>query len=135
MTIVPTLTGLDVEFVRSLPGLGPVTSFRLDRIEGADGLYALRAVAEQLRLFLVDAAVAASGYSPPVTDEMADEVGAPADELRVFVVANPSDEGVTLNLRAPVLIDVQSGRASQVILDDTSYPLRALLGSPVSERD
>lgn len=129
MTTPLTIAGLDVEFARSLPGLSPLTSFRLDRIDGAEGLYALRAVADETRLFIVDVAVVAPVYDPPVTSEMRDEIGAAADDLRVFVVANPADEGVFLNLRAPVLINIRSGAASQVILEGTSYPLRAVLGA------
>ncbi len=129
MTPLPPLAALDVEFARSLPGLSPLTSFRLDRIDGAEGLYALRAVADEVRLFVVEAAVVASGYAPPVTAEMRDEIGAASEDIRVLVVANPTDEGVFLNLRAPVLLNVRTGAASQVILEDTSYPLRALLGA------
>ena len=48
---------------------------------------------------------------------------------RVFVVANPSDDGVFVNLRAPVLLNPRTGAAVQVIFDDASYPLRARLGA------
>jgi flagellar assembly factor FliW len=44
------------------------------------------------------------------------------------VVARPGDAGVTVNLMAPVVINRATGIASQVILEDQDYPLRAPLG-------
>jgi flagellar assembly factor FliW len=125
-----TTPAVDVEFVTSPPGLSPHTSFRLERIPGATGLYALRAQESDLRLFLLDPASGDYGYAPPLTAGIRGELGASDDaDLRVFVVANPSDEGIYLNLRAPIVIHRGTGRATQVILDDQTYPIRALLAA------
>ncbi|MDU0344319.1 flagellar assembly protein FliW [Microbacterium sp. KSW2-29] len=123
------ISDLDVEFASSPPGLGPLTSFRLTRIEGARGLYTLRSTGDEVRLFLVDPATVVSGYHPRITAGMRDEIGSDEDAVRVFVVANPSDEGVFVNLRAPVLLNERTGAAAQIIFEDTSYPLRAQLGA------
>ncbi|MEV7874947.1 flagellar assembly protein FliW [Microbacterium sp. NPDC089188] len=123
------LGDLDVEFAASLPGLGPLTSFRLARIEGARGLYSLRSRGDEVRLFLVDPATVVADYRPRITAGMRGEVGADEETVRLFVVANPSEEGVFVNLRAPVLINARTGSAAQLIFEDTSYPLRAQLGT------
>lgn len=120
----------DVEFVSPMPGLSPYTTFRLEPIGGAEGLYALRATDADVRLFLLDARTADVDYDPVFSAGVRDEIGAvgPLD-IRVFVVANPSDGGVFVNLRAPLIVHAETGVAAQVILDDPSYPFRALLGA------
>ncbi|MFE7843704.1 flagellar assembly protein FliW [Microbacterium sp. NPDC057407] len=124
-----------VQFVSPLPGLGAHTSFTLDRIDGAEGLFALRSTRGDVRLFVIDPASAGygladeGGYRPSLTAGVRAQVGATdASEVRLFVVANPAEDGVFLNLRAPILIHRDTGRAAQVILDDQAYPIRALLG-------
>ncbi|MBO9625760.1 MAG: flagellar assembly protein FliW [Microbacterium sp.] len=125
-----TTTAFSVDFATPMPGLAPHTAFGLEEVDGADGLYALRARESDVRLFLLDPRVVDDAYAPPIPGAALAEVGAEADEVRVFVVANPGDDGVSLNLRAPVVVHKDSGRAVQVILEDASYPIRALLGSP-----
>lgn len=120
---------VEIEFVVPMPGLSPYTAFRLEHLDGFDGLYALRAVDAELRLFVLDPRRAGVDYAPVLSAGHRAEIGA-ADEdaVRVLVVANPAEDGVYLNLRAPVIIHAQSGRAAQVILDDQDYPIRALIG-------
>jgi flagellar assembly factor FliW len=131
MTATPIDTAtVAVEFAAALPGLGPHTAFRLERIEEADGLYALRASDADVRLFVIDAALVGKEYDPRIPDAAREEIGARADRApQVLVVANPTDEGVFVNLRAPIVLDRETGRATQTILEDPAYPIRALLGS------
>ena len=125
-----TTTTVAVEFASPLLGLHPHTSYALDRVEGAPGLYALRSVDEGVRLFLLDPAAGGDDYEPPLPASVWADLGADdRAEVRTFVVANPAEGGVFLNLRAPILIHRESGRAVQVILEDQRYPVRALLGA------
>ncbi len=125
-----TTATVDIEFASPMPGLSPHTSFTIEQIDGADGLYALRATDADLRLFLLDPRVGDYGYEPSIPAEARSEIGAADEsEVQVFVVANPSADGVYINLRAPILIHGGSGRAAQVILEDQRYPIRALLGA------
>lgn len=120
---------LDVEFASPMPGLSPHTGFTLEQIDGAEGLHALRATDADVRLFLLDPLSGDYGYEPTIPVEVRAQIGAVDDsEIRVFVVANPSADGVYINLRAPILIHAASGRAVQAILEDQRYPIRALLG-------
>lgn len=119
-----------VEFASSPPGLGPHTSFTLDRIEGVEGLYALRATDAPVRLFLLDPDTVGAHYRPPITAGVRAQIGATDDsDLRVLVVANPDDDGVYVNLRAPIVVHRATGQAAQVILEDPRYPIRERLGS------
>ncbi|WP_334152551.1 flagellar assembly protein FliW [Microbacterium sp.] len=118
-----------IEFASAMHGLSPYTAFSLASIAGVEGLYALRAVDADVRLFLLEAASVDLAYAPRIPAGVRAEIGvSEAEELRLFVIANPSDDGVHVNLRAPVIIHPETGRAAQVILDDQDYPIRALLG-------
>ena len=119
-----------VEFVSPMPGLAPYTAFTIEQLEGAAGLFALRAVDAEVRLFLWDPVSGDYPYSPEIPGDVLADIGAPDQGAAgLYVVANPSAEGVHINLRAPIVIHRESGRAVQVILDDQTQPIRALLGS------
>lgn len=119
-----------LQFVAPPPGLAPHTEFVLSPVDGADGLFALRAVADaDLRVFLVDPAVSLPGYAPVLTDEQAQALALDsADDALVLVVANPGADGVHVNLLAPVVVNTATGAAAQVILEGQDLPLRAPLG-------
>lgn len=120
-------SALEVEFAGGLPGLPPYTAFRLEPVAGAAGLYALRSVGGEVRLFVIDAP-GDGEYAPHLGPDALAQVGAAStDEVRILLVANPAAEGVYLNLRAPIVI--HEGRGTQVILDDQNYPIRVLLGA------
>ena len=117
-------------FLAPPPGLAPHVDFDLAPVDGADGLFAMRAARDaDLRLYLVDPRTVLDEYAPILTDEQADgrALGSPDDAL-ILVVAHPSSEGVSVNLLAPVIVNRTTGAASQVILEDQDYPLRAPLG-------
>lgn len=110
-------------------GLAPHTNFDLREITGADGLYALQSVDDSgIRLFVLDAAVYLPDYSPVISDEdcVRLDLHTPDDAL-LLVVANPSEQGTTMNLLAPVVVNAKSGRSAQVILEGQDWPLRAQL--------
>lgn len=117
-------------FLAPPPGLAPHVDFALAPVDGADGLFAMRAVQDaELRLYLVDPRTVLREYAPILTDEQADALALrDAEDALILVVAHPSAEGVSVNLLAPVIVNRTTGAASQVILEDQDYPLRAPLG-------
>ena len=126
--ITADTAGIAVDFVAPMPGLRPHTSFSLAPIAGADGLSALRATDADVRLFLLDPVFNDYDYAPPVSAGMRSDLGVgEGDDVRILIVANPSDDGVYVNLRAPIVLDPASGRALQIILDDEEYPIRVRL--------
>ena len=113
-------------FVAPPPGLAPLVDFSLDKIDGADGLYAMHASRDaELRLFLLDAQVHLPDYAPMLTDEQcaAVDVTTPEDAI-VLVVANPAEEGTTVNLLAPIVVNASTGASAQFILEGQDYSLR-----------
>ena len=120
-------------FIAPPPGLAPLVDFTLDDIEGAEGLYALRAKADaNRRLFVLDAAVHLPDYTPVLSDEQcaALDVSTPENVL-LLVIVNPSEAGTTVNLMAPIVVNATTGACAQVILDDQDWPLRAELSAPL----
>jgi Uncharacterized protein conserved in bacteria len=118
-------------FIAPPPGLAPLVDFTLDHIEGADGLYALRAKADtNRRLFVLDAAVHLPDYTPVLSDEQCEalDVFTPENVL-LLVIVNPSEAGTTVNLMAPIVVNATTGACAQVILDDQEWPLRAELSA------
>jgi flagellar assembly factor FliW len=118
-------------FIAPPPGLAPLVDFTLDNIEGAEGLYALRAKADaNRRLFVLDAAVHLPDYTPVLSDEQCEalDVFTPENVL-LLVIVNPSEAGTTVNLMAPIVVNTTTGACAQVILDDQDWPLRAELSA------
>lgn len=117
-----------VTFTAPLPGLAPFVDFDLHAVDGAEGLYSLRSADETgLRLFLVDPAVYAPDYRPVLSRSQLAPL-APGDAgVRVLLVANPAEDGTTVNLMAPIVVNPDSGMCAQVVLEGTNWPVRAQL--------
>lgn len=118
-----------LSFTAPPPGFAPHTRFTLDPITGADGLFSLDAVEDAaLRLYVIDPSTVLTGYAPTLSDEQVDELGLThPDEALLLVVASRGADGVHVNLLAPIVANRATGAATQVILDDQDYPLRAPL--------
>ncbi|WIE80926.1 flagellar assembly protein FliW [Curtobacterium sp. MCSS17_016] len=111
-------------FTTPLAGLDQLRNYTLTLIEGAAGVYSLESTERpEIRFHVLDAATHAPTYRPsfPGYDE---------SKHTVLLIVTPRDGGLTVNLLAPVILDVQHYTAQQVILDDPArYPLQA----PVAE--
>lgn len=124
------MSGL-VTFVAPPPGLSPLVDFDLEPVAQADGLYTLRSLeAPDIRLFVIDAPVYLPDYSPEMSVQQLESIGATeSSEVRVLVVTTLHDDGPSANLMAPILMHATSGEATQVILDGDEWPLRMQLGA------
>jgi flagellar assembly factor FliW len=116
-------------FVTPPPGLEPLRDFTLTDIEGASGLYSLRAVDDDgIRLFVIDAALYLPDYAPVISDEQSVALDVKTSEdAMVLVVANPGESGTSMNLMAPIVVNAKTGACAQVILEGQDWPLRAEL--------
>lgn len=119
-----------VAFVAPPPGFSPHTDFELTPLDGADGLFAMQAVDRpDLRVHLVDPRTVLDDYTPTLADTQVDALAlASPDDALLLVVVHPTDDGLSVNLLAPVVVNTATGTAAQVILEDQDYPVRALLG-------
>ena len=121
----------DLSFVSPPPGLAPLTEFSLTEIPGAVGLFTLQSADHQrTRLFVLDASVYLPDYSPVISDDHAAslDLTGPGDAL-LLVVTNPGENGTTVNLMAPIVVNAATGRSAQIILEGQDWPLRAELGA------
>jgi flagellar assembly factor FliW len=60
------------------------------------------------------------------TRSVAYYLNAPEDAV-VLVVANPGENGTTVNLLAPIVVNVATKICAQIILEDQEWPLQAHL--------
>ena len=116
-------------FTTPPPGLAPHTDFTLTELPGANSLFAMRAVAdEELRLYLLDPQTVVAGYAPTISDAHVSDLQLTSpDDAMVLVGVHAGTDGVSVNLMAPVVVNRNTGVATQVILEDQGYPLRATL--------
>jgi flagellar assembly factor FliW len=120
-----------VLFVAPPPGLEPLTEFALTPVDGAAGLFSLASVERpEIRLYALDAERHLPGYSPELPDDRAAELGIEAaEQALLLVVVTPSQQGSTVNLLAPIVVNRASGAALQLVLDDDAFPVRAELAA------
>lgn len=118
-----------LRFVAPPPGLSPHTAFVLEPVDAGAGLFSLAAVDEPgIRVFVVDRDAVLPDYQPVLTTAQLQSIGlASLEAARILLVARLTDEGVTVNLLAPVVVDPCTGSAAQVILEGQDLPVRAVL--------
>ncbi|MGN6782661.1 MAG: flagellar assembly protein FliW [Marmoricola sp.] len=120
-----------VELVRPLLGFPTARRYTLAQLAEDGSLYALRSLDDpDLRFLLVPAGRFFPAYSPVVDDSVVDELGIRAVEdvlVLVLLTAGSSLATTTANLLAPILLNVPTGQAAQVVLDDPSLSLHAPL--------
>ncbi|WP_168625935.1 MULTISPECIES: flagellar assembly protein FliW [unclassified Cryobacterium] len=116
-------------FIESPPGFDALVDFTLEDVAGAPGLFVLRPDSERgIRMFVIDASLYLPDYAPVLSDTQAAALELTrAEDALLLVVANPGDDGTTVNLMAPIVVNSTTGRCAQVILDDAVWPLRAPL--------
>jgi len=81
---------------------------------------------EGVALPLLDPFIVVEDYTPEIPDDAVDILEAEvAEDLLVYCVATPRPgQPPTVNLRSPVVINVQNQHAVQVILKNENYPVR-----------
>ncbi|HEY8721999.1 flagellar assembly protein FliW [Pengzhenrongella sp.] len=118
--------------VAALPGLPDHLEYSLDTLDDDGTLFALRSASDPgVRLFVVRPGVFFADYTPKVDAETRRAIGlGEGDEPLLLVVVHPGDSTTptTANLLAPVVVNLTTGAATQVVLDDSQWPLRAPLG-------
>ena len=116
-------------FTAPPPGLGTAVDYVLTGIDGVDGLYNLTAGDfPKLGMFVLDSTRYVPDYRPQIPADRMSELGLDIGSVpHLLVVARPGDDELTVNLMAPIVVNPETGRASQVILEAEEYPVRAVL--------
>ena len=123
-----------LQLVTPFPGLPGHLRYTLEPLDEPGVLFALRSVPADeadapVRLFVVSPAAHFPDYAP-VIDAGALAWDADAEHTAVLAVVHPgqgAQDGPTVNLLAPIVVDTRSGHAAQVVLDG-DWPLRAPVG-------
>jgi flagellar assembly factor FliW len=121
----------------SLEFLGPVAGFPdhrrfvLVELDESSLLRSLRSLDDPaLRFLVLPPGPFFPDYEPEIAGDWADrlELTSSEDALVLIVITPGATAGeATANLLAPVVINVRTRRAAQIVLDDSSLPLRAPL--------
>lgn len=120
-----------IEFVRSLPGFPDLRRFALVQLDGDSSLCQLRSLDDpDLRFLVMPPLSFFPAYAPEIDDEtVADLSIGSADDVLVLLVLNAGQslDTTTANLLAPILVNIATREACQVILDDPALSVRAAL--------
>ncbi|MFS3127076.1 flagellar assembly protein FliW [Nocardioides sp. Bht2] len=116
-----------IELVRPMPGFSDDLRFTLVRLDDDGTLCELRSLEHaDLRFLVVSAGLFFADYAPEISDEDALALDLTrAEDALVLVLLNPGDslESTTANLLAPVVVNTNSLKAAQVVLDDRRHSL------------
>ncbi len=122
-----------IELAHPMPGFPDDGRFALVRLDDDGVLHGFRSLDhEDLQFVVVPSAPFYPDYAPEIGDDVAADLGigegGSAEVLVLLVVrAGASLADTTVNLRAPLVVNPATRRASQVILDDAALPLAAPL--------
>ena len=111
-----------IELVQPMPGFPDLARFALVQVDDAGTLCSLTSLDQPgVRFLVVPPLTFFPDYAPEVEEGVLSELGsASVDDLVVLCVltAGESLATTTANLAAPVVVDIATQRAVQVLLDD-----------------
>ncbi|MCL2543275.1 MAG: flagellar assembly protein FliW [Nocardioidaceae bacterium] len=120
-----------IDLVHPLPGFPEDDRFALVRLDDEGLLFGFRSLGGSgLEFVVVPPAPFHPGYAPVVGDDVVGDLQIDdVDEVLVLAVvrAGSSLADTTINLRAPIVLNLVTQRACQVILDDPDLPIAAPL--------
>jgi flagellar assembly factor FliW len=131
----PSAEGAEIVFEEGIIGVPRARRFQLLARDGQT-THVLRSLdIEGFALPVTDPRLADESYRPEFGPRVPEALAlGQGDPVLILAVTTLEPGGATLNLRAPLVINVKRGLAAQVILDDRSYPLRApLCAEPARE--
>ena len=122
-----------IDLIDGMPGFPELRSFALVALDEAGLLYSLRSLEEaELRFLVVPPLPFFPAYAPEIDDEFARRLGIEdADDamLLLVVTVGETPQDATANLLAPIIVNIKTRAAAQVILTGSSHPIRAALHS------
>jgi len=123
--------GIVIEFAFGLPGFEGYKAFVLVELEQFLPFKWLVSVKKpEVGFAVADPKTFLDSYSvTPSKIDLVDLGSSAESDLTVLVILTVSETGVTANLRAPLLIDLETRRGKQIVLSDNAYSVR----HPVSE--
>jgi len=120
-----------IRFVKVIPGFEGLRDFVLIEHDSNGVFKWLQSIDDPGTAFLLTfPALFYSGYTVPFRDGYLEDLSArAADDITVFVMVSASKQkgSVSLNLKAPVLLNCKKMRAMQCIIDREEYEYRFMV--------
>jgi flagellar assembly factor FliW len=120
-----------IELVHPMPGFPDDARFALVRLDDDGVLHGFRSLdSDGLQFVVVPPGPFYPDYAPEIGDDVVGDLGLDsAEDVLVLLVvrAGATLADTTVNLRAPLVVNTATRRASQVVLDDVELPLAAAL--------
>jgi flagellar assembly factor FliW len=114
-----------ISFVEPMPGFADEDDYMLSAIDPRGLLFSLRGVHDPaVRFVLTPAQAFFDDYRPDVQRAVAGVLGSEDVALMLVLTIGSGLADATANLRAPIAMSTETGRAVQVVLDDESLPMR-----------
>lgn len=117
-----------IRFDEGILGFEDVKEFRLFQEDDSNIIWNLQNSNSDIPSFIViDPYAVVSDYSPVFTKEDLEYFGeTDASNFVVLVIAviRPNFADSVVNLKSPIVIDVNTKKAKQIILENSDYPIR-----------
>ncbi len=128
-----SLTLPTIELVSDLPGFPGLRSFVLVQLDSNGLLFDFRSLDDpEVRFVVVPSVAFFPEYAPEIDEATALQLGIESPEqawLLLIVTVGTAKDDSTANLRAPLVINLSTRAATQVVLADDRHSLRAPLRS------
>ncbi|MBB3083138.1 flagellar assembly protein FliW [Geodermatophilus sabuli] len=129
MTLSAVATLPLLSLTEALPGFPGHRDYVLVTADGDGRLFWLQSMApEGPRFLAVDPGMYFPGYAPVLPPSVrADLALTGSTEARLYCLVTVPPEGpaaATANLRAPIVVNPENWRATQVVLPDSTHPIR-----------
>ncbi len=125
-----------INFNRGIPGFENEHQFMILKQNAESPFFILQAVTNpQLALIMIDLEQVVPGFSVELPDEIVVELKLtkPEDAVAYAIVVLPADiSQATVNLAAPVIINIKEKQGKQVILNNPAYSIKHPLFSKVN---
>jgi flagellar assembly factor FliW len=121
-----------ITFTQPIPGFPSLKRFVLVRMDDESVISELRSLEKaEVRFVVATPAAFFSDYGIELDDQQCADLGlTDAEDVLVLVMLTVGDDAAstTANLLAPVVINVRTRAAAQIILTGSDWPVRAPLG-------
>jgi flagellar assembly factor FliW len=128
--MIDPLMGLPtIDLAVPMPGFPAHRQFVLVRLNNDGLLYAFTSVDDpELRFLVAPPEPFFPDYAPEIEDEVFAALNTKdSDRLLVMVVITAGVNETTANLLAPIIVDRDSRRAMQIVLQGSGLPVRAVM--------
>ncbi|MCG5250141.1 flagellar assembly protein FliW [Clostridium perfringens] len=127
MTQSQAIQSMELSFPDGVPGFPQLSRFQMTQEEAGQPFFSLKSLEDdQVGFWMIDPFPFFPQYeftlAEAVKKQLQIEEGTPLSVRTVITVRNEGD--VTVNLKAPIIINEEKALAKQVILNDENYDIR-----------